>query len=81
MKIIISVLLFLILKEQNFEFCFLYFNFSIKGDIINPKEIIIENLNINNKMIRCRIVSHLSFIKCFYNEKINNDNYFASFDF
>ena len=81
MKIIISVLLFLILKEQNFEFCFLYFNFSIKGDIINPKEIKIENLNINNKMIRCRIVSHLSFIKFFNNEKINNDNYFASFDF
>ena len=62
-------------------FYFLYYNFSIEGDIMNPEKIIIENININNKMVRCEIISYLSLIKCFYNEKINNINYFSSFDF
>ena len=48
---------------------------------MNPEKIIFDNININNKMVRCQIISYLSLIKCFYNEKINNINYLSSFDF
>ena len=57
---------------------FYYYNFSLKKSPQVPKEILIENINIKNNMVRCQIISYLSFIKCFYYDKIDNQNYFCS---
>jgi len=48
---------------------FFYYNFNLYENISEPKKIIIENMNIQNKMIRCQLNSYKSFIKCFYYSK------------
>ena len=58
---------------------FFYYNFNLYENISEPKEIIIENMNIQNKMIRCQLNSYKSFIKCFYYSKINGENNYFSY--
>ena len=56
---------------------FYYYNANLNGELNEPKEIEINNMNIQYKMIRCQINSYLSFIKCFYYSKANSKNYFS----
>ena len=44
---------------------FYYYDFNLYENISEPKEIIIENMNMQNKMVRCQLNSYKSFIKCF----------------
>ena len=41
---------------------FYYYNANLNGELNEPKEIEINNMNIQYKMIRCQINSYLSFI-------------------
>ena len=59
---------------------FYFYNFDINGVINEPNEIKFNDMNIQNKMIRCSINSNLIFIICFYYSKINkNELYFSKF--
>ena len=58
---------------------FYYYDFNLYENISEPKEIIIENMNIRNKMVRCQLNSYKSFIKCFYYSKINGENNYFSY--
>ena len=78
-------------NEMNFIIAFnnetnnLYFfsyNFQLNQKILyNPGIIKMDNLNIENKMIRCEMNSNLTFIICFYHSKNNAENYFVSKSF
>ena len=58
---------------------FYSYNFQLNQKILyNPEIIIKDNLNIENKMIRCEMNSNLTFIICFYHSKNNTENYFVS---
>ena len=50
---------------------FYFYNFNLTKSINEPKEIKFNNLNINNKMVRCQINSNSTFIICFYYTKYN----------
>jgi len=75
-------------NEMNFIITFnnetnnLYFysyNFQLNQKILyNPEIIKMDNLNIENKMIRCEMNSNLTFIICFYHSK-NNSFYLIIF--
>ena len=56
---------------------FYYYIANLNGELNVSKEIIINDMNIQDKMIRCQINSYLSFIKCFYYSKDNSKNYFS----
>ena len=56
---------------------FYYYIANLNGELNESKEIIINDMNIQDKMIRCQINSYLSFIKCFYYSKDNSKNYFS----
>ena len=60
-------------KDTNKLFLFFY-NFYINERINKPKEIIFNDMNIQNKMIRCTMNSNLTFIICFYYSKNNSFN-------
>ena len=53
---------------------FYFYNFNLTKSINEPKEIKFNNLNINNKMVRCQINSNSTFIICFYYTKLNTNN-------
>ena len=53
------------------------YNFNLNEDIIEPKEIIFNDMNIHNRMIRCQINYHSTFIICFYFSNNNSQNYFT----
>ena len=55
---------------------FYYYNFDLNEELNEPKKIIFNDMNIQNKMIRCQINSYFTDILCFYYSKINNENYF-----
>ena len=55
---------------------FYYYNFNLNEDINEPKEIIFNDMNIQNKMIRCQINSYFTNMLCLYYSKINTQNYF-----
>ena len=58
---------------------FYSYNFELEQEkLYNPEIIIKDNLNIQNKMIRCEMNSNLTFIICFYHSKNNTENYFVS---
>ena len=66
---------FIIVLNKEMEKLFFYiYNFTIYEDINEPKEIIINNMNIQDKMIRCNINSYFTFIICFYYSIINDEN-------
>ena len=60
----------------NLYFYYYYFNFD--GDITKVKEINFNDMNIQNKMIRCQINSFSTFIMCFYYSIDNEQNYLVS---
>ena len=57
---------------------FYFYNFNLNEEINEPKVIIFNNMNIQNKMIRCQINSNSTYIICFYYSIINSKNYFCS---
>ena len=57
---------------------FYFYNFNLNEEINEPKVIIFNNTNIQNKMIRCQINSNSTYIICFYYSIINSKNYFYS---
>ena len=57
---------------------FYFYNFNVNEEINEPKVIIFNNTNIQNKMIRCQINSNSTYIICFYYSIINSKNYFCS---
>ena len=59
-------------NNVNNKLIFNYYNTNLIGELNEPKEIEINNMNIQDKMIRCQINSYLSFIKCFYYSKDNS---------
>ena len=64
-------------KDIN-KLIFYFYNFPFDAGINQPKTIEFNDINIQNKMIRCQINSNYTLIICFYHTKINSDNYFAS---
>ena len=64
-------------NNVNDKLSFYYYIANLNGELNVPKEIIINDMNIQDKMIRCQINSYLSFIKCFYYSKDNSKNYFS----
>ena len=64
--------------KENSKLIFYFYNFSLNEKIDNPKEINFNEINFANKLVSCQINSYLSFIKCFYYDKIDNQNYFCS---
>ena len=64
-------------KDIN-KLIFYFYNFAFDAGINQPKTIEFNDINIQNKMIRCQINSNYTLIICFYHTKINSDNYFAS---
>ena len=57
---------------------FYFYNFNLNEEINEPKVIIFNNMNIQNKMIRCQINSNSTYIICFYYSIINSKNNFYS---
>ena len=57
---------------------FYFYNFNLNDGINEPKIIIFDEMNIQNKMIRCQINSNSIFIICFYYSKKDNKKYFSS---
>ena len=57
---------------------FYIYNFNIYGDINEPTEIIINNMNIQDKIIRCQINSNSTFIICLYYSILSEQKLFAS---
>ena len=45
---------------------FYFYNFNLNEDINEPNEILFDDMNIQNEMIRCQINSDFTYIKCFY---------------
>ena len=68
-------------NNQTSKLTFYYYNFSLNEKTNSTKEIVFDNMNIKNKMIRCLINSYLSFIKCFYYEYVNEINYLSGIIF
>ena len=57
---------------------FYYYNFNLNENIFEPKVIAINDINIQNKMIRCEINYFSIFIICFYYSNKNSKKYFSS---
>ena len=60
---------------------FYFYNFNLNDGINEPKEIIFNNMNIQNKMIRCQINSYSTFIICFYYSILNGEKKLVSTTF
>ena len=59
---------------------FYFYNFNLTKDLIEqPKQIIFNDMNIQNKMIRCQINSYSTLIICFYYSILNNETNFNLF--
>ena len=54
---------------------FYFYNFNLDGDIVKNNQILIDKMNINNKMVRCQISYNSTFIICFYDSKDKSENY------
>ena len=50
---------------------FYYYNFDLNKGINEPKKKIFNDMNIQNKKIRCQINSNSTFIICFYYSQNN----------
>ena len=65
--------------KTKLEFYFYNFNLTESFDTISKQQKYeFNNMNIENKMIRCQINSYSTFITCFYFSKINGRNNLAS---
>ena len=71
----------LCLNKDTTNLSFYYYNFLVNESISEPKEIVFNNMNIQNQKINCQIISNLSYIKCFYHERFNNSYYLSSISF
>ena len=60
---------------------FYFYNFNLNEGINGPKEILFEDMNIKNKMIRCQINSYFTFIICFHYSINNNKKYLITTTF
>jgi hypothetical protein len=60
---------------------FYIYNFNLNEGINKPKVQVFNNMNIEDKMIRCQINSNSTFIICFYYSKNNTEKYFVSTTF
>ena len=60
---------------------FYFYNFNLNEGINGPKEILFEDMNIKNKMIRCQINSYFTFIICFHYSINNNKKYLTTTTF
>ena len=58
-------------NSESTNLIFYYYNFDLNEELNEPKEIIFNDMNIQNKMIRCQINSYFTDILCFYYSKIN----------
>ena len=64
------------LNKDTTNLIFYFYNFNLNESIIEPKIIIFDEMNIQNKMIECQINSLSTFIICFYFSINNEQNYF-----
>ena len=65
-------------NKDNANLLFYYYNFNFDGDITKLKEITFDNMNIQDKMVRCQLNSNSTFILCFYYTIYNSKNNLAS---
>ena len=74
-KIENNIISFIIaINNDSSNLIFYYYNFNFNEGINNPKVIIFNDMNIQNKKIRCQINSYFTFIICFYYSIINDKN-------
>ena len=64
----------IVINNNSSNLIFYYYNFNFNEGINNPKVIIFNDMNIQNKMIRCQINSYFNFIICFYYSIISSFN-------
>ena len=57
---------------------FYYYNFNLNESILEPKVITTNDINVQNKMIRCEINYFSTFIICFYYSNKSLKKYFSS---
>ena len=72
---------FIALNKDKTNLEFYLYNFNLTKNINTPKVKKFNNMNIENKMIRCQINSYSTFIICFYHSIINGKNNFVSTPF
>lgn len=57
---------------------FYFYNFNITEGINEPKKIFFDDINIQNKMVRCQINTYSTFVICFYYSIVNSKNYLTT---
>jgi hypothetical protein len=63
------------LNKDESNLFFYFYNFNLNEGINEPNEISFDNMNIQNKMIRCQINSDFTYIKFFYYSKDEYNHY------
>ena len=61
-----NISFYIALNKENTKLFFYYYNFNLSEGINEPKEITFNNINIQNKKIKCQINIYSTFIICFY---------------
>ena len=62
-------------NKETTNLFFYFYNFNISEGINEPKKILFDDMNIQNKMIKCQINTYTTFIICFYHSIVNSKNY------
>ena len=69
----------IVYHKEEAKLNFYYYNFSLRKGINEPKEIVIDDINIKNNLVRCTVINKISQIICyFYKEDINFNNHYLS---
>ena len=69
-----NISFFIAINKDTTNLIFYYYHFNFNEGINEPKVILFNDMNIQNRMIRCQINSYFTFIICFYYSIINNEN-------
>ena len=69
---------FMVFNKDTSNLLFYYYNFNFDGDINKLNEIKFDDMNIQNKKVRCDLNYNSTFIICFYYSKDNEQNYLVS---
>ena len=72
-----NISFFIALNNDTTNLFFYFYNFNLNEGINEPKVIKINNMNIQNKMIRCQINLNSTFIICYYSTN-NNKRFFST---
>ena len=73
-----NISFFIALNNDTTNLFFYFYNFNLNEGINEPKVIKINNMNIQNKMIRCQINLNSTFIICYYYSTNNNNRFFST---